>query len=715
MNAMVSLEDLIVSTAASVRPPERLTVAQSAAKYRKLNNVGAYVGPWRNETTPYLVEPMEILTSLDFTGGIFVGPAQSGKTEIYLNWHGHTVICDPTDLMLIEASQTRASDFSKRRIDRLHQHSPEIRSRMMPGKNFDNTFDKRYASGAMVTLSWPTPNELSGKPIPRLFLTDYDRMDDDVGGDGTPFDLAKTRATTFRRFGMTFAESSPSRPILDPRHQPATPHEAPPTGGILALYNRGDRRRWYWTCVNCAYSFEPDFTLMQWGENGDLHERSMDASLECPRCHVKYRDDRLLYQGEFANFPTKDDMNLSGTWLKDGEKLTEDGEVIGTGARSDIASFWLKGPAAAFKPWQTIVFNWLAANQEFSNSGIETSLKTTTNVDQALPYLPKSQESDRLPEDLKSRAKPLGEKVVPPQVRFLSATVDVQKYRFVAQVHGIAEGGEIFVIDRFDVKYSRREDPDKPGQMQRIRPFSYEEDWRILLSEVMSKTYPLDDDTGRHMRIKLTVCDSGGEDEGTQNSYNFFRWLREGPQETDHDSEDWPEWTPDMRGRFSLYKGRASPTAPRTVISYPDSKRKDRAAGARGEIPVLMVNVTPIKNFLDGMLDRDGKTRSKLHFADWLDINFYKELCVETKDHKGVWQNPKRFRNETWDLLVMQIAAMAERQLLATEVMDWSNPLEWAGPWDDNPLVFHPDDRVEHFAKERRMSYGIGDLAKKLG
>ena len=47
-----SLENMIVQTADGVRPPERLTVSQAAEKYRKLNNPGAYVGPWRNDMAP---------------------------------------------------------------------------------------------------------------------------------------------------------------------------------------------------------------------------------------------------------------------------------------------------------------------------------------------------------------------------------------------------------------------------------------------------------------------------------------------------------------------------------------------------------------------------------------------------------------------------------------------------------------------------------------
>src|SRR5690625_2864728 len=74
-----TLEELIAATAAGVRPPERLTVAQAAEKYRYLNNPGSYVGYWDNTIAPYLVEPMEVLTSLDHTGMIFAGPARTGK------------------------------------------------------------------------------------------------------------------------------------------------------------------------------------------------------------------------------------------------------------------------------------------------------------------------------------------------------------------------------------------------------------------------------------------------------------------------------------------------------------------------------------------------------------------------------------------------------------------------------------------------------------
>lgn len=702
-----SLEKMLVAAAEAVRPPERLTVAQAAARYRKLNNRGSYVGDWDNSMAPYLVEPMEILTDLNYTGMVFVGPAQCGKTELYLNWHTYTVVVDPADLTLIQTSQGTASDFSKRRVDRLHRDSKEVGSGLIHGRNYDNTFDKRYTAGAMITLSWPSINELSGRPIPRMFLTDYDRMDQDVDSNGAPYDLAQARTTTFGRHGMTAAESSPSFPVLDPRWSRSTPHEAPPTEGILALYNRGDRRRWYWPCTACGYAFEPDFSLMHWPKSDDLLYSAENAWLECPHCQAKY------VHGGGNGLPGKHEMNRRGTWVADGQTLTPDGEITGTRMRSMIASFWLKGSAAAFKDWKTLVLKYLQAEQEYRQTGSEDALKATVNVDQGTAYLPKSQESDRLPEDIKARAKDFGHKVVPPGVRFLVASIDVQKNRFVVQVHGVGMGGDIWIVDRFDLRYSRRVDEDREGQVHFVKPFTFKEDWRILLDEVILKTYPLADGSGREMAVKLIVSDSGGQDEGTANAYEFWRWLKNGPKPEDPDAEDWPLWAPGLHNRFQLYKGRG--TGPRVQIAYPDSQRKDRHAGARGEIPVLQVNANSVKNQIDSMLDRTQEGLGKINFASWLDLNFYKELCVEVKNHKGEWENPKRFRNESWDLLVMAQSGLIETKHVGIERLNWSDPPGWAAEWDDNDLVFSPEGGENPIASKKASGYDLAKLAEALG
>ena len=86
-----------------------------------------------------------------------------------------------------------------------------------------------------------------------------------------------------------------------------------------------------------------------------------------------------------------------------------------------------------------------------------------------------------------------------------------QNRRFEVQVHGIGLGGDIWIVDRFSITLSNRPDPSREGQVHPIKPFAEPWDWRLLLKEVLQKTYKLGDGSGREMPInRQRFCDSGG-------------------------------------------------------------------------------------------------------------------------------------------------------------------------------------------------------------
>ena len=349
-----SLEDVIRTAAAAVRPPERLTVDRAAEKYRKLGDRSALPGPFRNSVTPYFVEPQQLLTSLEFETIVIVAPSQCGKTDIALNWITHTVKSDPADMMIVEVTQQRAQEFSELRLDRLHRDSPSVAEEIMLGQRADTVYRKRYVNGTIVMVSWPTISTLSGKPIQRLFMTDYDRMPANIGGEGVPYRLASQRRTSYGMNSMVVVESSPSEPITDALWTPASPHEAPPCEKIMSLYNHGDRRRWYWLCVKCDNAFEPDFSLLRWTDGSDeFGPYSLSVWMECPFCQAKY------YESPHGDMPGKAALNATGFWLRDFQHWVPGEGVVGNPHKSKIASLWLKGPAAVFKPWDTLVQNTL--------------------------------------------------------------------------------------------------------------------------------------------------------------------------------------------------------------------------------------------------------------------------------------------------------------------------------------------------------------------
>lgn len=691
-----TLEEMLLATAESIRPPERITVSEAAERYHIVKNPGQHEGPFSLDKTPYLREPMDVLTSLDFRYMTFAGPARTGKSAMMINWLAHTSITDPADMMVVHMAQHTARDWSQADLAKALRNSPELKKRLTPGRQNDNVYDKHFLSGMRLLVTWPTINNLSGKTIPRLWLMDLDRMPLDIDGEGSPFDLAAKRAQTFRRYGMCAAEASPGYDIEDPKWMAVDPHEAPPTKGILSLYNRGDRRRWYWACPQCESSFQPQFKLLHWPtiDSKDIMEMAEQTVMGCPHC------------GGIMEPRQQRELNRTGKWVKSGQvwhPATD--EVTGTAKRSDMASFWMFGPAAGFTDWPELVKKYLNALQDYESTGDEGPLRTTVNVDQGEAYMPKSLEGGRLPETLKSRAEDWGghdENGVPfvaDRIRFLVATVDVQaggRPSFVVHIFGVAEGFDIYHVDMFKITKSKR--LNDVGEREGLDPAAHPEDWDLLISEVMDKSYPLNDGSDRRMAVKITACDSGGADGVTGNAYDFYRRLRnEGRAD-----------------RFHLLKGSPSKTETAPIrLTYPNSQQKDRFAIARGDVPVWLVNSNIVKDQVSNMLGRD-EPGGMVHFPRWAQDWLYSQLTTEIRDPSKGWINPSRRRNEAFDLLAYCVA-ICDHPDIRIKFLDWSKPPVWADEWGNNPLVFGGSDSAPQVMGRAPERKSLKELGESLG
>ena len=352
-----SLEEMIVAAAESVRPPERITVSEAAAKYRKLNNPGSYVGDWKNEKTPYLVEPMDELTSQHYTGMVFVGPARTGKSDMFFNWLLHSARCDPADIMPIDMTKEVAREWSMGDLAKFARNQPDFAERMLPGRqNDDRRQDVQKRRPPAAALAGH--HRVFGKTLPRTWTADYDRIDDaDRSRQGRSAVRSAAQAHDHLQAvrHVRCEGPPPGRPIKDTKWQQKTKHQAPPTSGILALYNRGDRRRYYWRCPVCKQPFEPDFDLFCYPDSEDAMEAAEMVTMRCPA-----RECQFDIEPSF-----KQELNVGGRWVKDGMFWMPDGSMQGKQPKTDIASFWLKGPCAAFQDWKSLVFNYIQAKQEY--------------------------------------------------------------------------------------------------------------------------------------------------------------------------------------------------------------------------------------------------------------------------------------------------------------------------------------------------------------
>lgn len=634
-----------------LRAPRRMRVADAVAQYMRVPMGAGNSVPWDPLVAPYVIEPMNCLASREYDAVIFVGPARTGKTIGLIDgWVIYNVICDPADMLIIQMTEEKAREHSKKRLARTFRVSPEVVSRLSPNKNDNNVYDRTFLAGNYLKIGWPSVNIMSSSDYKCVALTDYDRFPEDIDGEGDAFSLASKRTTTFMSSGMTLVESSPGRDVKDVKWRRTSPHEAPPTTGILSLYNRGDRRRWYWPCSHCGEYFQPCGDVVAgFRDIADPVLASEAAYIQCPSC-----SGRILPE-------QKRELNGRGVWLRDGESINADGSRYGDPRRSRIASFWMEGPAAAYQTLSQLVYKLLTAEQEYETTGSEETLKTVINTDWGLPYLPRASMEQRKSELLEQRAEPVPSRSVPDGVNFLVATVDVQAgrhRRFVVQVTGYGSRGERWIIDRYNITQSLRGDSD--GESQRIDPASYPEDWDVLLTDVFHKSWPLASDPSQQMRLMAMAVDSGGEDGVTDNAYKFWRRCRRDG----------------LGKRIYLFKGDSIRRAKLISRTFPDNTgRTGRRAQAAGDVPLWLLQTDALKDRVNNALWRDSPGPGYVHFPDWLGSWFYDELTYEERSSDGKWSKPGRGANEAFDLMVYAEALVI---LHGYEKIRWPDAPEWA-------------------------------------
>jgi phage terminase large subunit GpA-like protein len=662
-------------------PPNRMSVSAGAAKHFRISRPGGGSGPWNPHETPYMVEPINTWASRVHSGMVFVGPAQTGKTAALGEGAvAHFVFNDPGDTLIVQMTQDKAREYSKQRIDRMIRSNPELR-RMIARAADDNTHDKLFVNGMWLRIAWPTSTNLSSTSYRYVFGTDYDRWPADIDGEGDGWTLMGKRTTTFLSRGMAVAESSPGFDITDPNYSLGSAHEAPPVGGVCGIYNRSDRRRWYWPCPHCRERFEarPGLERFRLPSDDELLDSIRDIDIDtfarqfarvpCPVCEaIIDRSDR-------------EDMNRRGVWLPEGVSMDAKGRLSGTPRTSSIAGFYLGGVAAAYVTWETLIRKHLQALLDFALTGGELSLKTTANTDQGVPYLPR-----HLVEAARGASKPLDRAVpdmpryvVPEWTRFVLASVDIQggtRPRFVVQVQAFGEHLETALVDRYAIVDSKRTGPD--GRPAPVDPAAHAEDWDLLTEYVVRATYRTAD-AGREIRVYRTGVDSGGEAGVTDKAYAWYRRLR----------------LIGEHHRVRVLKGL------KTKVDYHVRESMVGSKQGNGDIPLQLLNSNLFKDMVaNGLAVREPgpgfywlpAPKGPSNPGGWLSPAFFDELQAEVRNPDGTWTQVKP-RNESFDLCYYNRALC---MILGCDRRGfWANPPDWALPLDQNSEVVTPDDRRE--------------------
>ncbi|MDX8513542.1 phage terminase large subunit family protein [Mesorhizobium captivum] len=660
--AFARFEDILAEALPSLPAPRRISVPDwAAAPGGRELSLPTYSGPWRNEDAPYMVEPARMGTSRRYSAVVFVGPARTIKTDaLVLNTFGHRVCCMPRNMLIVCPTKDMAREFSITKLDPMIRATPAVRSRQARGRGADNLHDKKFAGNMRLRIGWPVIGQVSMVDIPDVVVTDYDRCPDDIDGEGSLFDLARKRTQSFGSLGIMIAESSPGRVVeADDDWQPSSPHEAPPCGGLLSIYNTGTRGQIYWTCPHCKTLFRPRFDTLKWDKKASNGETAKTVYMLCPSGCVIGPDRKRA-------------LNAGGIWLHE----TADGglvEIDDSKVRdTDTVSYWGEGPIAALQPWDQLVQRFLDATDEFRRTGDEVRLKSTITLDQGRPYRAKVRTVGEglSPEVLKALAKPYPMRVCPADTRFTTIAVDVQPNRFVVQVDAWCRDLERFLIDRYDIALPP---PSAPGAgeidgqpLRAIDPPRYAEDWDVLF-DALNRRYPVEGGAFE-MQPAALIVDSHGAEGTTGNAYAFWRKARK----------------KGLAKRVFLQRGRGG--VERERATYKQLERVEgKKRARRSDIFVIESGTDPLKDEVALALTRRDPGPGAYHLPDTLGDTVFAEFCAEARTPTGWVEKRAGARNEALDLAVYGKALAI---VLKAEKIDWDRPPAWAAEASVNANAF---------------------------
>jgi phage terminase large subunit GpA-like protein len=655
-NQFARAADIAIDLLALLDPPPRFSLSEYAIRHRKLaNHGGGLVGDYSHAAAPYLVEPMDCLTSLDYLNVAIVGPGQCAKTTAAENWLQYSVEADPAKLLWYMQSEPAAQAYVKDRINpmiELHSKMQERRGK----RPEDNSLHFKKFLGMNVEFLSANDKTVVNKSAPRIVADEIDAYPDSLGD---VIALLDVRRQSFGRQSKILAISHP-----DKARGPDPDNDW--TAGIMALYGDSDRRVWYWPCPHCSGWSSPvpiakRYMALDYPEDASLDVIEEKTHLICPINGCVIADSHRVT------------MNAQGRWIGKGQNISESGAVTGERIKTTTAGFWIVGAMSQFIIGGIggLARARVKAERELEISGDDKSLRQVMVKKWGIPYAPRRAVGMVDVNALTERVEPslqLG--TVPEGVRFLTAAADVQVGYFEYLVRGWGAEGESWIIDRGKILAD---------------PATVPEDWDKLLHEVFLRDYPLADDTARTMRIRGSGYDSAGQSGVTQQAYAAWnRWRRQRDIRLYGNIDGREVWS------VMPLKGASKIGAPLLQVVRPETDRKANKVSAQGTVPVAVFNPNRFKDDLAGQLQRAMPGPLYVHFPAALLSRekphvFFTQLVSEEPKKNGRWEKiTPSMRNEQLDLMVMTHTLA---RLHGLSLINWGRPPIWAAEWDKNPLV----------------------------
>jgi phage terminase large subunit GpA-like protein len=451
-------------------PEVELALSEWSATFRLLpSKTSSEPGPWRNERTPYLMEPMDCLSiGNPAEEVVLMKGTQIGGTECGNNWLGYVIHQAPAPMMAIQPTLNLAKRFSKHRLSTMIDEMPVLRDRVAEKRSRDSantTLMKDFPGGILVIAGANSAADLRSMPCKYIFADEIDGYPFDVDGEGDPLALADKRATNFPR-RKKFKTSTPTTKGFS---------------RIETAFLATDQRYYEVPCPHCGEHQVLRWANLRWNKTPEPMPET--AHYVCAHCGAEIAEHH------------KPEMLARGRWVA---------TAPGDGRRVGFHLSTLYSPLG-WESWASLVRQFLEAKAAL-DVGDDTKMKTFVNTCLAETW---EEQGDQVKQgDLQGRIEAYALRTVPMGGLVLTMAVDVQGNRLEYKIKAWGAFEESWLVD-YAVLWG---DPADTGSSSV---------WAELAKVI---TTPLRHANGRELHVLATAIDSGGHH--THEVYQFSRQHR---------------------------------------------------------------------------------------------------------------------------------------------------------------------------------------------
>ena len=585
------------------KPKPQITVSEYAEQNRTLPPGTPFPGPWRNDRTPYLLEPMNNLSAYSGVQRTIIAKGhQLGFTAAAENVIAYWMDVSPAQIMYVTATDSLAEKWATKRLDPLIDSCgirQKIRAQTTNKKTRrtgDKTFRKEFFGGGLEISSAQSPADLRQDSVRILIRDEIDGAPKYLkSGEGEWLEVSFARTSAF----------GSRKKVLD--------YSTPTTFAETAIwpeYELGDQRRYFVPCPHCGA-----FQVLEWSADNKAlgikwtiaDGRITRVWYVCEHCHSEIENHH------------KTEMLRAGEWRATSKSYSD-----------EVRSYHLSSlySPVGMLSWEEMVQIYLKVSEK------PDGMRAFVNLYLGLPY---------------------EEKGIRPKAEVVSENRGSYK-------SGTVPDGVLYLTAAVDVQQGWKKDPNKPPRLEmevcghglgyrtwsiEYRAFNGSIDdpmsgaWNDLVEYWRSNRMTYESNDGRKFPVKMVLIDSG---DGTQQEI-VYRFC-----------SPWQGVFP-SKG-FGIVKRRKGEAFDEDM---PVSFRRFRVANVGSDKPLYEVNTNHYKNLIYNNLRirRQAVPPQKPGFCDFpVDYgqHYFDMLTAEDRLTNGTFKDHGR-PNEALDIRAYNLCA----------------------------------------------------------